>query len=227
MISFSFIKPLFWYQAVFADLCTIIEAFCILTNCINSFTWYFFQHPYNELIGAIESAKNEIINVIIDVRNTELKGKVRGRFLEFERFVNFNDMELGYFISTSNDILGQIEQDILERDLTTDNSLVPAYNILVPLQAAALLKNEDSPLHVLRRAQNLNEKFISQMKATITFRGYYDEDLAAHALWAKSSFTGESMGQILDQEEGYNFVLSGTFYAVSVRALRDIKSALN
>ncbi|MCI5166186.1 MAG: hypothetical protein D3903_08840, partial [Candidatus Electrothrix sp. GM3_4] len=41
-----FIKPLFWYQAVFADLCTIIEAFCILTNCINSFTWYFFQHPY-------------------------------------------------------------------------------------------------------------------------------------------------------------------------------------
>ncbi|MCI5168472.1 MAG: hypothetical protein D3903_20865 [Candidatus Electrothrix sp. GM3_4] len=45
LISFSFIKPLFWYQAVFADLCTIIEAFCILTNCINSFTWYFFQHP--------------------------------------------------------------------------------------------------------------------------------------------------------------------------------------
>ncbi|MCI5167901.1 MAG: hypothetical protein D3903_17915 [Candidatus Electrothrix sp. GM3_4] len=48
LISFSFIKPLFWYQAVFADLCTIIEAFCILTNCINSFTWYFFQHPYEE-----------------------------------------------------------------------------------------------------------------------------------------------------------------------------------
>ncbi|MCI5168486.1 MAG: hypothetical protein D3903_20935, partial [Candidatus Electrothrix sp. GM3_4] len=46
LISFSFIKPLFWYQAVFADLCTIIEAFCILTNCINSFTWYFFQHPF-------------------------------------------------------------------------------------------------------------------------------------------------------------------------------------
>ncbi|MCI5168027.1 MAG: RepB family plasmid replication initiator protein, partial [Candidatus Electrothrix sp. GM3_4] len=46
-----FIKPLFWYQAVFADLCTIIEAFCILTNCINSFTWYFFQHPFKEILG--------------------------------------------------------------------------------------------------------------------------------------------------------------------------------
>ncbi|MCI5167321.1 MAG: hypothetical protein D3903_14805 [Candidatus Electrothrix sp. GM3_4] len=53
LISFSFIKPLFWYQAVFADLCTIIEAFCILTNCINSFTWYFFQHPYHEGVNKI------------------------------------------------------------------------------------------------------------------------------------------------------------------------------
>ncbi|MCI5163700.1 MAG: hypothetical protein D3917_17130, partial [Candidatus Electrothrix sp. AX5] len=46
LISFSFIKPLFGYQSVFADLCTIIEAFFILTKCINSFTCYFFQHPF-------------------------------------------------------------------------------------------------------------------------------------------------------------------------------------
>ncbi|MCI5164006.1 MAG: UDP-galactopyranose mutase [Candidatus Electrothrix sp. AX5] len=49
LISFSFIKPLFGYQIVFVDFCTIIEVFCISSNCIYWFIWHFLQHPSYEV----------------------------------------------------------------------------------------------------------------------------------------------------------------------------------
>jgi len=184
------------------------------------------QDKHDQLVSAIESAKDDIINTIIDVRNTELKGRIRGRLLDFERFLNFSDTDLRLFISTSNDIIGQIEQDVLDRDLKTDNSLIPAYNTLVPLQASALDKNNDDSRPTLRRAQNLNGKFIAQMKSTVRFTGYFDRDLQRDSLQARSSFTGIVAGQLSSVEDGYESTLSGTSYYVAQKAVDHIKAAL-
>lgn len=178
-----------------------------------------------EILQAIERAKQEIIDTLINLRLNELKAEVEGLISNYQIITRASPDFILSFISDANKAEANIRIYNERNDLATADKLAPLYIVAVSLRAVACTAQFGNPdeYYTTQAITNL-QSLVDALVRTVYCRIYSEPGShTARLTSCSSTYTKIRNDDVINNSEGTKIVLATSNYQNAVAAISRLK----